>query len=911
MKKSLLIALSVFLAFIANVYSQDTLVYIPVNNTDSLKDVSSKNNQTRFYTNTYTGFLFENGKDGMDSSSVYFGVRQYVKINNTNLPLNTHEKDILFSISVRFEDEDGYFPSTEEARLFSQHLEFSQIPSHEFEMYFNYEDSTISTNMNQSRVKLKNIDQWNTVEVLVRNSNLTSTVLINGEAVNYFHNDTIVSFNNEYRTMVGIYPRYIFGWVDNIKIISFDNYSLPITNAEAPKGWIDGSGGTIMNLSELRWLSETIEAWDEEWELGTDINAYETRFWNITGTDTLGFSPIGRDGYDTNLGTQLDFMGSFNGNGHIISNLYINRPQEDYVGLFGSATWSDIYKVALVDCNITGKDHCGSIAGFYNGFNLYECYSTGSVTGNSKVGGMFGTLYKSEIRDCFTSVDVSGDSKVGGFAGTNNFSIDTKNSYSLGKVTGNSDVHSFQGYSDGGTFTNSYTCTNKSGASINSSSLVIDYSDKDFESKSNFLNWNFNTIWTITTIPEFDSLPRPYFQWMSDTKIKTTSFELKEGWNIISMNVNPSNNNLTELFPNATTIKNLDNTLNPLYSTHLNKLNSVQYGDVFLVNNSMQETINISGESYTDTIQLELNKGWNLLSYLGDEEISIDSALYQINTTVETVKDIQSFYYAGDLTNSNLLTFKPGKGYYLKLKESVTYFWPYLINESDPETGTVTDIDGNVYPWKQFGKQYWMTVNLRTTRYADGTEIPYLPQASSWETLGVNDKAYCFVDTTGKNYPNYKKELFGMLYTWAAAVNGNIDTVGVQGACPNGWHIPSEDEWRELEKHLGMIEDTIIKFGYRGGTEGSKIAGGKEFWGVDNALTDSQDFGETDFYAVPSGLRFVNGDYWSLGSGAYWWGATQESEKHVWTRSIARRESNIGRYYDTKQFGFAVRCVRD
>ena len=72
-----------------------------------------------------------------------------------------------------------------------------------------------------------------------------------------------------------------------------------------PSGWVDDSGGEISSLAELRWLSETPDAWDEEWVQIAHINASDTRTWNvvsrdsisgkdtITLYDTLGFNPIG------------------------------------------------------------------------------------------------------------------------------------------------------------------------------------------------------------------------------------------------------------------------------------------------------------------------------------------------------------------------------------------------------------------------------------------------------------------------------------------------------------------------------------------------------------------------------------------------------------------------------------------
>ncbi len=69
--------------------------------------------------------------------------------------------------------------------------------------------------------------------------------------------------------------------------------------------------------------------------------------------------------------------------------------------------------------------------------------------------------------------------------------------------------------------------------------------------------------------------------------------------------------------------------------------------------------------------------------------------------------------------------------------------------------------------------------------------------------------------------------LYGRLYTWAAVMNGaweaNQTRVSIQGVCPSGWHVPSDDEWKELEMYLGMSEIEANNFEWRGTNEGAKL----------------------------------------------------------------------------------------
>ena len=102
-------------------------------------------------------------------------------------------------------------------------------------------------------------------------------------------------------------------------------------------------------------------------------------------------------------------------------------------------------------------------------------------------------------------------------------------------------------------------------------------------------------------------------------------------------------------------------------------------------------------------------------------------------------------------------------------------------------TGTVTDIDGNTYRTIKIEKQVWMAENQRVTHYSDGTTIPYITKKKAWASLKDNnsDKAYCF-------YKNKSNSGYGVLYTYAAATNGNSSEIKVQGIAPDGWHLPSD-----------------------------------------------------------------------------------------------------------------------
>ena len=107
---------------------------------------------------------------------------------------------------------------------------------------------------------------------------------------------------------------------------------------------------------------------------------------------------------------------------------------------------------------------------------------------------------------------------------------------------------------------------------------------------------------------------------------------------------------------------------------------------------------------------------------------------------------------------------------------------------------TLTDIDGNEYGTLLLGSQCWMQQNLRTTHFADGTEIP---------VGGLNNHS------GARRYaPNSNLDTYGYLYNWDAALNGSASSSanpsGVQGVCPDGWHLPSDAEWTASSSALTL-----------------------------------------------------------------------------------------------------------
>jgi len=172
------------------------------------------------------------------------------------------------------------------------------------------------------------------------------------------------------------------------------------------------------------------------------------------------------------IGTPDDgFTGTFNGQGYEIGDLFMNRPDEDYVGLFAHISWiryidnvGVVESVGLVNAEVSGSAEVGTLVG-HNAGIVNNSYSSGSATGDSRVGGLVG-WNQATLSNSYSSCSVTGDSRVGGLTGDNWYYRGTvTNSYSSGSVTGSTRVGGLVGINYYGSVTNSYSIGSVSGSS--------------------------------------------------------------------------------------------------------------------------------------------------------------------------------------------------------------------------------------------------------------------------------------------------------------------------------------------------------------------------------------------------------------------------------------------------------------
>ncbi len=256
--------------------------------------------------------------------------------------------------------------------------------------------------------------------------------------------------------------------------------------------------------------------------------------------------------------------------------------------------------------------------------------------------------------------------------------------------------------------------------------------------------------------------------------------------------------------------------------------------------------------------------------------------------------------------NSTLTGLLPGMLYHVRAYVSsalnTTYGEQYSFRT---RTGTISDYDGNTYWTIQIGSQNWMAENLKVTHFSDGNPIPLLDSEEEWNGMGNWGKAYCWYGNDASNI-----NVFGALYSWAAATNltplSEPISGDIQGVCPDGWHLPSDDNWKELEIYLGMSQEQADSTFTRGTDEGGKLkANGTILWESPNSEASD----ESGFHALPGGYR-LNG-FMYLGNTAIFWTSTEKDETWAWYRSLYTHNGGIRRGTENRISGLSVRCLEE
>ena len=234
------------------------------------------------------------------------------------------------------------------------------------------------------------------------------------------------------------------------------------------------------------------------------------------------------------------------------------------------------------------------------------------------------------------------------------------------------------------------------------------------------------------------------------------------------------------------------------------------------------------------------------------------------------------------------------------LESNMTYYMRSYVTNSVCTTygnevifktyyGTVIDNDGNNYYTVKIGSQIWTAENLKTTTYNDGSSIPKIPVDTFLTTPG-----YCWYNNNEAD----NKAPYGGLYNWYA--------VNTAMLCPTGWHIPTQDEFSDLEINLGGANYCAGKL---------KETDTKHWLSPNQGATN-----ESGFTALPGGhlYEIINGNisntgFEYIGIRGYWWSSTSHETDNSRAYGINLQNSQI---YVTSVVGikgycYSIRCIKD
>ncbi len=293
-------------------------------------------------------------------------------------------------------------------------------------------------------------------------------------------------------------------------------------------------------------------------------------------------------------------------------------------------------------------------------------------------------------------------------------------------------------------------------------------------------------------------------------------------------------------------------------------------------------TINIS-----EITQVSVKTGGKIISNGGSEILSygicIDTSTSPIFNNCILTDTIETSTYVSSISG-----LKDNTKYYLRAyatnKVGTAYGNEISFTTLPFNTYEVTDIDGYIYKALTIGTQDWFAENLKTTHYANGDIIP--------DGTGINHytglKPYWFAYEHDLN----NVQVFGRLYSWLI-VNDN------RNICPDGWHVPTSDEWNTLTMYLG----------------GAEVAGGKlkesgsTHWRSINIGATN----ETGFTALPGGYFYPPAFNYFIQKEVvgYWWLSTEFDEDHANHVHINYQYANLYAKSWPKTYCFSVRCIKD
>lgn len=214
------------------------------------------------------------------------------------------------------------------------------------------------------------------------------------------------------------------------------------------------------------------------------------------------------------------------------------------------------------------------------------------------------------------------------------------------------------------------------------------------------------------------------------------------------------------------------------------------------------------------------------------------------------------------------------------------------VSEVQLETSSVSDIDGNVYETVKIGDQWWMTENLMVKHFNDGSEISYVAIFEA-DTVWAKD--------LGPNYTFLNDTIYGCLYDMATVMDA-------RGLAPEGWHVATDEDWKNLEKTVGMSGEEVNKLAWRGTREAEEfLPENSDGWPSNTVPFGS---GKYKMNVLPAGCKLFDGSNSVNSNMAFFWTSTMEGNQGYY-RYFDYKKKTVYRQRTYAGYGMSVRCVKN
>jgi uncharacterized protein (TIGR02145 family) len=278
---------------------------------------------------------------------------------------------------------------------------------------------------------------------------------------------------------------------------------------------------------------------------------------------------------------------------------------------------------------------------------------------------------------------------------------------------------------------------------------------------------------------------------------------------------------------------------------------------------------NVTAAAGTTTFNVTSNTSWSVEENL--EWLSVSPVSGNNNETITVNYDENP---SGEPREGQITVTADGGNPVVNLTVNQAGSSQFVCGQSFTDTR-----DEQSYETVQIGTQCWMKENLNV-----GTRIDSIIDQSNNATI----EKYCYHNLESNC------DVYGGLYQWNEMMQYSISP-GVQGICPNSWHLPSDDEWEVLSTYLGDEGGAL------------KESGTTHWIPPNGGATNS-----SGFTALPAGVRFFTDfSFYDLGTNAYFWSSSQGDVTGAWTWHLFYGNAGIGHNNWIKSYGFSVRCIKD